>query len=273
MDTIEQLIQKRNDAHDAFKKNEKEVVDAITNFLNMHCVPEGVEIIVALSQDTPWSYNRDKGDTYCYRGYIRFKTDNPKRIADGYTYDFGSDFNIDISPSAIRINKGTCGEYSLEDKFQVARDRMIYHIWENHDAIIEVMTSRVRLELNKEFRDVDRQIDNINNELERQERERQRGEALLKLKGAKYICCHKTSKKYDENYEKQIGTHHHFFDIFTIKKITEKSVLGSYENYRWENKRLELRHILYGICNGDIIVGNEIPQDYDEPFEEVKESK
>lgn len=270
MDTIEQLIQKRNDAHDAFKENEKEVVDAITNFLNMHCVPEGVEIIVALSQDTPWTKQRDKGDTYCYRGYIRFKTDDPKRLAQGWTHDFGSDFNIDISPSGIRINKGTCGEYSLEDKYQVARDKMIYHIWENHDAIVGVMTAKVNPELKNEFRKINRQIEDINYELERQERERQRGEALKKLKGAKYLYAPKIRDEYDDNWTKVIAKVHYPVDVFEIDKITEKSVLGSYTRYRWGNRRLNISQVISGLINGSLEVSDKEPEEW---TEEVKEKK
>ena len=267
MDNLQQLIDNRKATYELFHTNEVATAEAIINFLKMHCTPEGVEISVHFNYD---HYYSRSGVTFS--GRVEFITDDPQRIAKGWKTDFGSDFDIRINEvNGIEINKGTIGSYTLKDKYQVARDRMLAMIWDNHSIIVDIMAKSFQVDLFTAFNEADRAVDRAENDIKKAEQERQRQEAFLKLKKAKFLCTHHVMDKYEnDDYwtHKVIGKRHTYGDLFIIDKLTDKSVLGRYEMYRWENKRLELSYVISQIQNGRLLALEERPEEWIEPLTE-----
>ena len=267
MDNLQQLIDNRKATYELFHTNEVATVEAITSFIKQHCVPEGLEVQITLRHDRCYS-----NSGVAFTGSVEFITDNPVDIAKGRKTDFASDFSIRIySKSGIHISKGSIGDYSLADKYQVARDRMLAMIWDNHSIIVDIMTKSFQVDLFTAFNEADRAVDRAENDIKKAEQERQRQEAFLKLKKAKFLCTHHVMDKYEnDDYwtHKVIGKRHTYGDLFIIDKLTDKSVLGRYEMYRWENKRLELSYVISQIQNGRLLALEERPEEWIEPLED-----
>ena len=259
---LQQLIDNRNATYELFHNNEVATANAIIDFIKMHCTPEGVEPLIHLEHD---SYcERKNGITFS--GSVEFITDDPERIAKGWNTDFGSDFDIKISENyGIEINKGTIGSYTLKDKYQVARDRMLAMIWDNHSIIVDIMARTFQIDLYNKFYEADRAVNRAEDDIKKAEEERKNNEALLKLKKAKYLCTHHVMDKYEnDDYwtHNVIGKRHTYADLFIIDKVTDQSVLGRYEMYKWRNKRLELSNVIYQIRTGKLLAFEERPEEW-----------
>lgn len=267
---LETLREQRNAAYETFHQNELNVAQKLTDIIKMHCAPEGVEAIIYLEMDRPWSSSKDKG-RYCFRGKIGFKTDDPVRLKKGFEEDFGSNFDITINEQGgIEINKGTIGTYSSKDKYQVARDRMLCNIWDNESVIIGCMLNNFNYDLYVTYNELDRAVYRLEQDIKVAEENRVKAETLEKLKSSKYLYDTHTRTAYDDNCNK-IGIKHYFNNVFIITKVTDKSIIGCYENYRWENKRLNLNEVIYKLLNKSSSCGNEIPEEYIEYTEEGKD--
>ena len=247
VNNLQELIDNRKVAYDAFKANEKLTADALLELLKLHCPVEGFKIEARFNFSTTW--RREKYGRYVFHADVGFVTDDPARIAKGWTTDFGSDFDLYIyEEGGIEINKGTCGSYTRKDKYQVARDLMLAKIWGVEDILINKMKELCDFNLYDTFMDLDNQIDRIQRDIENAEQKRKEDEMLKTLRGAKYLYTESICDAYkDDDYwtHEVIGKKHHFYDIFVIEKITDKSVIGHYELYRWENKRLPVSTIIY----------------------------
>ena len=255
--SLEQLVNSRNEAFAKYDENEKATIEAIKNYINENCRPEGFELIFRLSHH---GYERNLE----FAGEISFKTDDPERIKKGWDDDFGSDFDIYITSDGIKINKGTCGSYTLKDKYQIARDRILCKIWDHHDEIVKVMTDTFNSELYKAYRDIDWKIRNIEADLKAKEEERKAKELLDKLNNSKYLAEIRKSNIYSKDYLTVIGTNNHYTDLFVIEKITDKSIIGHYDLYYWQEKRLNKGQVLSDLKWGRTHMFTEMPQDYKE---------
>lgn len=265
IDNLIELNDKRKIALEAFEANEKIVIDELTKILNERCCPEGVELVVDLRMDTCWRHDEQYG-LYCFTGKVGFKTDNEERLAKGWKTDFGSDFDISIYQNGgIEINKGTCGSYRRQDKFQVARDLCLAKVWENEEALINCMNYHFKYDLYKTFEDINNEIKQIERDIKIAENQRKRAEALQALRGAVYIYTENVFDKYEnDDYWSNniIGKIHRPHDIFKIEKITDKSVLGHYINYSWENKRLDCNIIINRIMNNSLKTSVALPTEF-----------
>lgn len=254
IDNLIELKNKREIAFKAFKTNEKIVIDELTKMLNEKCCPEGVELVVDLKMDVCHRYGEQYGQYY-FNGDIGFKTDDKERLAKGWKTDFGSDFNIRIYQNGgIEINKGSCGSYRRQDKFQVARDLCLPKIWENEEALVNCMNYHFKYDLYKTFID-------INNEIIQIEQQQRCDNALKALGGAVYLYTENVYNKYeyvgDKKYE--IAKAHSPSDIFKIEKITDKNVLGYYVDFPWQKKRLDRNIIMTKIMNNYLKTSVELP--------------
>lgn len=83
----------------------------------------------------------------CIRRWFREKFDGERGVYVNFELgfynveenriDFGSDmfFTYDTSKQSLRVNYGTCGEYSREDEYQVKRVKTISYVWDHIDDI------------------------------------------------------------------------------------------------------------------------------------------
>lgn len=268
---LETLRKQRNDAYETFHQNEQEVAQKLTDIIKMHCEPEGVEAVIYLNMDKPWSSYRNEKNRYCFRGRVAFLTDDPERIKKGYTEDFGSNFDITINEEGgIEINKGTIGSYTSKDKYQVARDRMLCSIWDNESVIVGCMLNNFKYDLYKTYWDLDIACERLEQDIKHEEENRVRNEMLQKLKSSKYLYQEHVSDKYDYDLHKYISKVHRFHSVFVIEKVTDKSILGYEQNYPGCDRRLNLSHTLYSLLRKEQFCGNEVPQNYEEAIEEGK---
>lgn len=262
MENLQTLLDNRKATYELFHNNEVATANAIIDFLKMHCTPEGVEPLIHLEHDS--YYSREK---IAFRGKVEFITDDQKRLEKGYNTDFGSDFDICITDNGINVNRGTIGPYTLKDKYQIARDRMLAMIWDNHSIIVDIMLRSFKIDLYNKFYEADKAVNRAKDDIKRAEEERKTQEAFSKLKKAKYLVEHSIRDKYkNDDYwaREKIGIAHHYYNYFIIDKITDKCVIGRYENYRWENKRLDLNSVLHKIKSEQLLALEERPEDYDE---------
>lgn len=259
MENLETLKQRVEETYAKFYANTQETINAITSFINMHCCPEGFELNYRLNIN---EYEAKVS------GDIEFITDDPERIKKGWKTDFGSDFDFSVSKSEIKINKGTIGSYTIKDKFQVARDRLICSIWDNHDIIVGIFNNNYNQELANDYKEADRELERAEDRIKAAKEEAKKQELLNTLKKAKFLVAQSYRAKYkDDDWNKErIGTLHYYYNYFIIDKITDKSILGRYETYHWENKRLDLEHVLYQIQTGNLLAFEERPEDYIEPL-------
>ena len=257
----QELKFRRDKAHAAFKANETETVNAVVDFLQEHCVPAGFEIKATLRFDCYADFYRDG-----LRGDIAFKL--PKTDKDGFDTDFGSDFHITILSDKIKINKGCIGDYDLSNGYQVARDRLLAAIWDNHDAITSIFKEHFDKSLYVEFDKWNNELRRVDDEIAENERKRKLQETLEHLKQSKFIAdCYKYNR-YNPEYSKVIGYEHEVRDILVIDKITDKSVFCKPLN-SWNStqKRLNLEQVLVNVQHGCMVASIEEPKNWFEPIE------
>lgn len=257
----QELKYRRDKAHEAFKANETETVNAVADFIQSKCVPAGFEIKASLRFDGYADFYRDG-----LRGDIEFKL--PKPDEHGYTTDFGSDLHITILSDKIKINKGCCGEYDLSNGYQVARDRLLAAIWDNHDAIIDVYKKHIDKSLYVEFDKYNNELRRLDEEIAANERARKRQETLERLKQAKFVADIYTYNRYDKDYSKVIGYEHECRNVLAIDKITDKSVFcKSLNPYDSKQKRLNLETVLASVQQKCMVASVEEPVTWFEPIE------
>ena len=266
IDNLVELKTQREEAYKAFAENEKETANALTDLINTHCCPEGAELVIDLRMGRTW---RDNDGLFEFSGKIGFKTDDEKRLAKGWTTDFGSDFDIRImSTAGIEINKGTCGSYRKKDKFQVFRDRMLATIWDNEEVIVACMNEHFNFDLYKAYWDVDVEVDRLKHQLENEKAKAEFDATVEIIRKAKFLAAHGVRDVYDDNPDywqrKVIGKEHYYHDIEGIEKVTDKSVITYEKDYSWCKHRRDLGDIVYKVQHGLLEALQEIPEPWRE---------
>lgn len=269
INNLQQLIAEYDTLQKEVSENEQLVSRLIMDFLQSHCNPTDCKLTGRFTLDRPWAY--EQHGKYEVRGRISFLTDDPKRLEKGYDTDFGSDFDMTIyDKGGIAINKGTCGQYTLKDKYQIARDRVLGNLWENHDTIVNIVKGNINVTNFERLCKLGIEINHSEEQLKRAKDEEEYQSIKNKVLLASYLAGHGINDKYEnDDYwtRKVIAKQHHYYDIFVIEKITDKSIIGYYENYRWEKKRLDLSRTIYQIKSKQLEWFSERPVDWEEAVE------
>lgn len=145
-------------------------------------------------------------------------------------YDFGSDFSLSIYPTGIELNTGTMGTYSHDDKGQVSRDLLIAEIWKNEEYICAEIGKLVDLSMILTMYNLGFKQGSIESVLNQRKREKEKAEAVKKLKAAKYLAVKSIdgiNERYDYEKCKWIndGQAYHYQSFEEIIKVTDKSVI------------------------------------------------
>ena len=169
----------------------------------------------------------DKDVIWKVRKEIYFVSQDP----EDKSYDFGSSFSLYITNKNITLNHGSCGTWGLEDKGQWSRLILMKAIFDHQQDIIDSLSPLIDVTDRNEFYKVDREINQINRDIEKAKTERERAEIRSSLKEGKFLA--KIGKRWeyarkengDIDFEKE-GHYIYFYrDFEKIYKITDKTVI------------------------------------------------
>lgn len=135
--------------------------------------------------------------------------------------DFGSSFYIkfNFSSRKLTINRGTMGDYGVDQPFQVQRDVDCAAIWINYEEITAKL-SEISLEAWKE---IDEQIYKLSNQidqLQRNARDEERATILASIQAYKVYFV--ANREY--NFLVTKGAQLVVGNTFTVAKVTDKKV-------------------------------------------------
>lgn len=277
IDNLEMLLKQRDELTILIKQNKEAVETTLLDFLKQHCVKGDVTLTLSTDiNDACVFFEKNK---WYIRATLKFYTDDVERLAKGYEFDFHSSCMMTIyENTGIEINCGTSGGYYSTDKYQVARAHLISSIWDNETSIIEIAKRTFDYDTYLQYKNVIRQISNIEAQLANQKEKDAYNNTLIALRGAKYLAkrSSKTHFAMTENgcidWTKEIGINFHFYDIEKIEKVTEKTVKTIDSYYRSVNHHYKLDKIILSIRRKELFIFDEIPQDYFEPKSEEAEA-
>lgn len=273
METIN-LLQKLNEERkvlaDTVKAQEEALGEKLFTFFKTISEYNGLEMM-PLDCDIrkPWCLDEEK-NIFEVQLAIRFFNEKGELWPSGQPKaDFGSDISLYIFDDHIKMNYGTCGDYTRKNKGQMTRALLVPKLWENEDTICSIAKASINMNDYDELMKVRMQIDRIENDIKTAQREREREETLEKIRKAKFIC---KRRKADDGHWDDKG--HYFVDrrfyvyhsFEKIKKVTDKSVLTTDEYWR-NNHRHDLNLIINGILQGSLFLQTERIDTEDIPME------
>lgn len=172
------------------------------------------------------------------------------------------DFELKIYPSEIKVSMCSMSGFTRQNKVKLAIVLTVAKLFEKELDFCNFVFSNINVNDLEHRKDSNHKIWEIEAAIKRNEEEARRNEAIAKLTSAKYLFEHNVKKKYDYDLHKYVGEDHHFYNKFVIEKITDKSIIGYYEQYRWDRKRLDRSSYLYSIENGAVVAVTDEPHDY-----------
>lgn len=150
-----ELKERVNQETEAAKQMDKRVSDYLFNTLQsmteFKIGPIRAEVEYGNYHEDGW----DAKDTNNFEVSftVRFLTDDKELIDKGTIYDFASDFDMWMSKNRIYINHGCSGSFSSEDKFQVARIKLLANIFDHEKRIIAGLLPVLDLPLLKKLQE------------------------------------------------------------------------------------------------------------------------
>lgn len=269
IDNLQMLLKQRDELETLVRQNKEEVKTTLLNFLTEHCLKGDVELGLRINFNNTWACSPDESGRWYVYVEVKFYTNDAKRLAEGYEFDFHSSFDLRIyEKRGIELSCPTSGGYYSTDKYQVARAHLISSIWDNEDAILNLIKRTFRFDSYLQFNDVKYQISKIEDQLKAQKERDAYDEIVKALKGGKYLANRSSKSRYGEtedghtDWDKELGTDFHFYNIEKIEKVTEKTVKTVDSNYHWVNHYYKLAQIVSNIRYGQLFIFDEVPQDY-----------
>ena len=165
----------------------------------------------------------------CEMGFVKDQDSN--------IFEFGSSFYFYFKDGKVKINSGTIGDYGLDDKYQLMRNKMIYYITCVHGELIEKTLSNIDVsylvELCEKFCNASGDLRIVSNELKSKEKELI--EQMIGVVGTTII--YDAEKANQMNRIDEVGSHYGYkSEKFVITKITTKFVI--FYTYNMGNDRL-----------------------------------
>lgn len=244
---LEQIKPIRDKFFTAFKEDEAKIGEVLNNFLRPLTWDKGLELLECHPRIGYGSYNEQwRIDTTLY-----FKTKDEGRIDRGYSWDFGSDINMYIHADHLELNYGTIGSYTKKDLGQISRVYLVFKLWENENELLERINDNLNINNRTAFEDLNREINDIQWELNHRKEEREKKDILEKIKNAKYLAV--CRKEYlNCIWDSEEGTYknetpiYRYTNVDKIDKITEKNVI-TIDNY-WKERHLNnLDQVIHNI--------------------------
>ena len=273
METIN-LLQKLNEERtvlaDAIKAQEEALDEKLFTFFKTISEYDGLEMMpLQCDIRKPWSYE-DENSSFEVQLTIRFFDESGAKWPSGQPKsDFGSDISLYIFDDHIKMNYGTCGDYTSKDKGQMTRAFLVAKLWENEDTICSIAKASINMNDYDELLNIRRQIDRIEDDIKKAQIERERKETLEKIRKAKFICKRRKADDghWDENNKYIVTREFYVYQSFEkIKKVTDKSVL-TIDEYWHDNHRRDLNSIINDVKNGYLFLQTERIDTEDIPME------
>ncbi len=212
-------------------------------------IPKGIEESGVRIKDYDWPQNPDI--VWALSEEVYFKNQDPNRVRDT---DFGSSFSLSINNLGIRVNHGSCGEWSMEDKGQWSRLLLIRNIFYHQEDIIRELNALIDINIYKEYNEAKSAISEINRAIEKAKREEEEKVVLSQLKAGKYLCKKGSRWVYDNDDENSLKGHYiYFYHQFSkIEKVSEVTLLTTDPSYYWISHRPKIKDIVRQILMGDL---------------------
>lgn len=262
IDLLQNLNEQRKVLFDAVKAQEEALNEKLFTFFKTISEYDGLEMMpLQCDIRKPWSLN-EKDNLFEVQLTIRFFDETGALWPSGQPKsDFGSDISLYIFDDHIKMNYGTCGDYTSKDKGQMTRAFLVAKLWENEDTICSIAKATINMNDYDELSQVRRQIDRINDDIKTAQRERERKETLLKIHSAKFICKRRKHEiyHYDQETDKYItdGYEWVYYDHEQIKKVTDSNVL-TVDEYYHDNHRRNLNQIISDVRGGYLFLQDEM---------------
>ena len=247
MDELERLDNLRARQHELFnnwnvvKENVTKRLHELLNNYNQGNVPlYWSEDYKAGIEGKSW---KDDGTEWVVYRTIEFQDPDGKR-------DFGSNFDLRISNKRITVNIGTIGSWGSDDKCQLARINLVQSIFLHEQDLIQAMSEVVDMSEVEERYKVSREIDQINDDIQKAKMAREEAEVRRKLKPGMYLATIGSHWVYPKNEDgstdwkgdgKQVR---HFTPFEKIVKITDVSVMTTEHHYNWINHRHPIKEVV-----------------------------
>ena len=186
---------------------------------------------------------KDDGTEWVVYRTIEFQTEDGKR-------DFGSNFDLRISNLKITVNLGTIGSWGSDDKCQLSRINLVQSIFLHEQEIIDEMSKVVDMSEVEERWKVAREIDQINDDIQKARIAREEKVIKAKLKPGMYLATIGEHWVYPKRPDgstdwgamgKKVK---HYTAFEKITKITEVSVMTTEEQYKWINHRHPIKDVV-----------------------------
>ena len=262
IDLLQNLNEQRKVLFDAVKTQEEALNEKLFTFFKTISEYDGLEMMpLQCDIHRPWPLN-EENNLFEVQLTIRFFDENGAKWPSGQPKsDFGSDISLYIFDDHIKMNYGTCGDYTSKDKGQMTRAFLVAKLWENEDAICSIARASINMNDYDELSKVSRQIDRINDDIKTAQREREREEILMKIRRAKFICKRRKQEingRWDEEKREYVndGYEYVYHSFEKIKKVTDSNVL-TVDEYYHDNHRRNLSQIISDVRGGYLFLQDE----------------
>lgn len=216
---------------------------------------------------TTIEYTSDWNKERTYTAYVRFYL-NWYRVKGDEKEKSNRDIDLTIYRDHIKITYDSASNLTREEKDELARTLMLSKLFENEYDLCQLTFSIVNINDLDHLKDTRHKIYEIENDIRQNKEEQEKNDAEAKLLSAKFIYECNRNKRYDYDLHRYTHIDYHFFNKFVIEKITEKSIIGYYEQYRWDRKRLDRGSVNWQIRSKTMVAVTEEPKDYTEDIPE-----
>lgn len=262
IDLLQNLNEQRKVLFDAVRAQKESLNEKLFTFFKTISEYDGLEMMpLQCDIRRPLSLN-EESNFFEVQLTIRFFDATGAKWASGEPKsDFGSDILLYIYDDHIKMNYGTCGDYTRKDKGQMTRAFLVAKLWENEDTICSIAKASININYYDELRQVCRQISRINDDIKAAQREREREEILRKIRRAKFICKRRKqaiNERWDEEKHEYVndGYEYVYHSFEKINKVTEKTVLST-DEYWHDNHRRNLNQIISDVRGGYLFLQEE----------------
>lgn len=261
IDLLQNLNEQRKVLLDAVKAQEETLNEKLFIFFKSISEYDGLEMMpLQCDIRRPWSL-QEEDNLFEVELTIRFFDENGELWPSGQPKsNFGSDISLYIYDDHIKMNYGTCGDYTSKNKGQMSRAMLVYNLWRYEQEICSIARATINMNDYDELQNVKVQIDRIDDDIRIAQIARERQETLNKLKNAKYICKKRKHEiyHYDDETDKYItdGYKWVYYNHEQIKKITDSNVLTTDVNWH-DNHRRNLTQTILDIRGGYLFLQDE----------------
>ena len=135
IDLLQNLNEQRKVLFEAVKAQEDALNEKLFTFFKTISEYDGLEMMpLQCDIRKPWSLNEQK-NMFEVQLTIHFFDETGAKWPSGQPKsDFGSDISLYIFDDHIKMNYGTCGDYTSKDKGQMTRAFLVAKLWENEDT-------------------------------------------------------------------------------------------------------------------------------------------